>query len=65
LIEAGFENPSDENVLIYALFPQTGLKFLKGEMQEEPFPIAGAKVEGSFEVEVEGAKYIVKVKPEG
>ncbi len=64
LIEAGFENPSDEDVLIYALFPQTGLKFLKGEMQEEPFPSPAGKVEGSFEVEIGGVKYTVKVKPE-
>ncbi|WP_456330103.1 pyruvate carboxylase subunit B [Archaeoglobus sp.] len=64
LIEAGIENPSDEDVLIYALFPQTGLKFLKGEMTEEPFPIAGGKIEGSFEVEVEGQKYVVRVRPE-
>ena len=64
LIEAGIENPSDEDVLIYALFPQTGLKFLKGETTEEPFPLAGGKIEGSFEVEVEGQRYMVKVKPE-
>lgn len=61
LIEAGIENSSDEDVLLYALFPQTGLKFLKGEMQEEPFPSPG-KVEGEFEVEIEGSKYLVKVK---
>ncbi len=65
LIEAGIENPSDEDVLLYALFPQTGLKFLKGELQGEPFPIAGGKIEGSFEVEIDGTKYTVKVKPEG
>jgi len=62
LIEMGFENPSDEDVLIYALFPQTGLRFLKGEIKEEPFPVAG-KVEGTFEVEVEGEKFKVSVKP--
>ncbi len=64
LIEAGIENPSDEDVLLYALFPQTGLKFLKGEMVEEPFPVAGGKIEGSFEVEIDGQKYLVKVAPE-
>lgn len=63
LIEAGLD-PDDEDVLLYALFPQTGLKFLKGELKEEPFPVGGGKVEGSFEVEVGGAKYVVKVKPE-
>ena len=62
LIEMGFENPSDEDVLIYALFPQVGLKFLKGETKEEAMPIFG-KVEGKFEVEVDGKKMIIDVKP--
>jgi len=62
LIEMGLENPSDEDVLIYALFPQTGLKFLKGEAKEEPIPVAG-KVEGTFEVEIEGEKMKISVKP--
>lgn len=62
LIEAGLD-PDEEDVILYALFPQTGLQFLKGELKEEPFPLGGGKVEGSFEVEVEGAKYVVKVKP--
>ncbi|RLI81486.1 oxaloacetate decarboxylase subunit alpha, partial [Archaeoglobales archaeon] len=64
LVNEGFKDPSEEDVLLYALFPQTGLKFLKGETKEEPFPIAGAKVEGRFEVEIEGTKYIIDVKPE-
>ncbi len=56
---------SDENVLLYALFPQTGLQFLKGELDEEPFPAAinFEDVEGEFEVEFEGSVYSVKVKP--
>lgn len=58
-------NPSDEDVLIYTLFPQTGLKFLKGELKEEKFPAVGGKVEGTFEVEISGTKYVVKVKPTG
>ena len=62
LIEMGFENPSDEEVLIYALFPQVGLKFLKGEAKEEPIPVGG-KIEGTFEVEIEGEKMKVSVKP--
>ncbi|MCS7122027.1 MAG: pyruvate carboxylase subunit B [Archaeoglobaceae archaeon] len=61
LINMGL-NPSDEDVLIYALFPQTGLKFLKGELGEERFPSVG-KIEGTFEVEIGGTKYAVKVKP--
>ncbi|WP_456328317.1 pyruvate carboxylase subunit B, partial [Archaeoglobus sp.] len=60
LIEMGFENPSDEDVLIYALFPQVGLKFLKGEAKEEPIPVGG-KIEGTFEVEIEGEKMKVSV----
>ncbi len=54
---------SDEDVLIYCLFPQTGLKFLKGELQEESFPAAGGAVSGTFEVEIEGKKYKVSVAP--
>ena len=63
LIEAGIENPSDEDVLIYALFPQTGLKFLKGEIEEEPFPVPGGKIEGKFKVEIEGDVLEVNVSP--
>ena len=62
LIEMGFD-PSDEDVLIYALFPQTGLRFLKGEMKEEPFPVAGGKIEGTFEVEIDGERFKVDVRP--
>ncbi|MEM2272439.1 MAG: oxaloacetate decarboxylase subunit alpha, partial [Archaeoglobaceae archaeon] len=62
LLEKGIE-PSDENVLIYALFPQTGLQFLMKQTKEEPFPSTSRKVEGSFEVVIDGAKYTVSVKP--
>ena len=61
LIGEGIENPSDEDVLIYALFPSTGLKFLKGEAIEEPFPSVEGEVKGEYEVEIEGKKYVVKV----
>ena len=61
LINEGVENPSDEEVLIYALFPSTGLKFLKGEAKEEPFPSVAGDVKGEFEVEIEGKRYTVKV----
>jgi pyruvate carboxylase subunit B len=61
LAKEGIET-SDENVLLYALFPQTGLKFLKGEIEEEPFPSAG-KVEGKYEVEIEGKRYQVEIEP--
>ncbi len=62
LEEKGIE-ATDENVLIYALFPQTGLQFLMGQTKEEPFPSVSGKVEGSFEVVVDGVKYSVSVKP--
>jgi pyruvate carboxylase subunit B len=62
LEERGIE-ATDENVLIYALFPQSGLQFLMGQTKEEPFPSTVKKVEGSFEVVVDGVKYSVSVKP--
>jgi pyruvate carboxylase subunit B len=62
LEEMGIE-ATDENVLLYALFPQTGLKFLRGEIQEEPFPPVAKAVSGKFEVEIEGTKYTVDVQP--
>ncbi len=62
LEEAGIQ-PTDDDVLIYALFPQTGLKFLKGELKEEEFPAVAKSIEGKFEVEVNGTKYTVEVKP--
>jgi len=56
-------HPTDDDVLIYALFPQTGLKFLKGELKEEEFPAVTKAIEGKFEVEVNGTKYTIEVKP--
>ncbi|MEM0353719.1 MAG: pyruvate carboxylase subunit B [Archaeoglobaceae archaeon] len=61
LEEKGIE-ASDENVLIYALFPQTGLQFLLKQTKEEAFP-PSSKVSGNFEVVVDGVKYSVSVKP--
>ncbi|MCS7144946.1 MAG: pyruvate carboxylase subunit B [Archaeoglobaceae archaeon] len=61
LQEKGIE-ASEENVLIYALFPQTGLQFLMKQTKEEPFPSTAKKVEGNFEVVVDGVKYSVSVK---
>ncbi|MEM0316200.1 MAG: oxaloacetate decarboxylase subunit alpha, partial [Archaeoglobaceae archaeon] len=61
LEEKGIE-ASDENVLIYALFPQTGLQFLMKQTKEEAFP-PSSKVSGNFEVVVDGVKYSVSVKP--
>jgi len=51
----------DESVILYTLFPQTGLRFLKGEIKEEPFP--SQTIEGKFEVEIEGTKYAVEFNP--
>ncbi|MDK2795962.1 MAG: pyruvate carboxylase subunit [Archaeoglobaceae archaeon] len=62
LEEKGIE-ATDENILIYALFPQTGIQFLMRQTKEEPFPSTLQKVEGSFEVVVDGIKYYVNVKP--
>jgi pyruvate carboxylase subunit B len=61
-LEAEGIETTDENVLLYALFPQTGLKFLKGEIEEEPFPPAKT-VSGKFKVEIEGKEYEVEVEP--
>lgn len=60
LEEKGIE-ATDENVLIYALFPQTGLQFLLKQTKEEPFPPA-MKVSGNYEVIIDGVKYSVTIK---
>ncbi len=62
-LEAEGIEATDENVLLYALFPQTGLKFLKGEIEEEPFPSVARAVSGKFKVEIEGKEYEVEVEP--
>lgn len=66
----------EEDYLTYALYPQVALKFLKGEVVEEPLvkkqpahthvaePInAGHPM--AFDVEVDGEAYLVKVAPAG
>ncbi|MDI3488558.1 MAG: pyruvate carboxylase subunit [Methanosarcinales archaeon] len=63
----------EEDVLIYALYPQVAVDFLKGELKEEPLeppvePSAGAPavfLPTEYRVEVEGDTYIVKVEPIG
>jgi len=62
-LEAEGIETTDENVLLYALFPQTGLKFLKGEIEEEPFPPVAKAVSGKYKVEIEGKEYEVEVEP--
>ena len=62
-LEAEGIETTDENVLLYALFPQTGLKFLKGEIEEEPFPPVAKAVSGKYKVEIEGKEYEIEVEP--
>ncbi len=68
--ELGIIN-SEEDLLIYALFPQVAVKFLKGELKEEPLKevqeaaVPESHVPTEFEVEVDGDLYTVKVKPIG
>ncbi len=63
---------NDEDLLTYALYPQVAVKFLKGELKEEPLkptleaaspPESAMPTE--FKVEVDGEIYDVKVKPVG
>ncbi len=61
----------EEDILTYALFPQIAVKFLRGEIKEEPIPEPcreEKKEEGiptEFRVEVDGEIYHVKVEPVG
>lgn len=77
LEEMGIET-TDENVLIYAIYPVVGAKFLKGECVEEilepwekPAPAAAPEHEQpsgiptEYEVEVDGEIFEVKLKPKG
>jgi len=63
----------EEDILIYALYPQVAVDFLKGKLKEEPLepPVeqkAGAPMvflPTEYRVEVEGDVYIVKIEPLG
>ncbi len=62
----------EEDLLTYALYPAIAVKFLKGEMREEPLPEkreAEAKEEKGipteYVVEVDGEEFNVRVKPVG
>jgi pyruvate carboxylase subunit B len=61
----------EEDLLTYALYPSVAVRFLKGEIQEEPLkPPAEAKIPESaipteFNVEVDGEFFRVKVEPTG
>jgi len=70
---------SDDNVLIYALYPVVGAKFLKGEAVEEtleppkpsesqeaePEPPVPRGIPTEYEVEVDGEMFEVKIEPKG
>lgn len=79
LEEMGIET-TDENVLIYAIYPVVGAKFLKGEAVEEvlePYVAPGAApptaaapaqptgIPTEYEVEVDGEIFEVKLNPKG
>ncbi|MCS4540842.1 MAG: sodium-extruding oxaloacetate decarboxylase subunit alpha [Euryarchaeota archaeon] len=59
----------EEDILTYALFPQVAVKFLKGEIKEEPLvelkektaPTALPTIPTEFKVEVNGDIYDVKI----
>jgi len=63
----------EEDILIYALYPQVAVDFLKGKLREEPLEPPVEQKAGSpavflpteYRVEVEGDAYIVKVEPLG
>jgi pyruvate carboxylase subunit B len=63
---------SEEDLLTYALFPAIAVKFLRGEIQEEPLiepssikTIPDNAIPNEFLVEIEGDEYEVKVIPTG
>ncbi len=62
----------EEDLLTYALYPAIAVKFLKGELREEPLPKkreAEAKEEKGipteYVVEVDGEEFSVRIKPVG
>ena len=61
----------EEDLLTYALYPAVAVKFLKGEIEEEPIPepeklvSAEGGIPTEFKVEVDGEEYFVRVKPVG
>ncbi|MBS1263906.1 MAG: Pyruvate carboxylase subunit B [Methanonatronarchaeales archaeon] len=71
--EAGGLAETEEDLLIYALYPQVGLRFLRGESEAEEIPESVPEVEAtspstgqaSYTVEVDGEAFDVVVVPEG
>ena len=65
LEEMGLLN-KPEDVLTYAIYPQIGLKFLKGEIRAEPLPSADVikrpSFPASYKIDIDGVEYEVKVK---
>jgi len=67
-------SPTEEDLLTYALYPDVAVKFLRGEVTEErlepvasapPVPVEFPEAVRTFEVDVEGEVYQVKVTPTG
>jgi pyruvate carboxylase subunit B len=63
---------TEEDLLTYALFPPIAVKFLRGEIQEEPLEapkkdvaLSASAIPTEFLVEIEGDEYEVKVTPTG
>jgi pyruvate carboxylase subunit B len=62
----------EEDLLTYALYPAIAVKFLRGEMREEPLPerreVEAKEEKGiptEYVVEVDGEEFSVRVKPVG
>ena len=67
--------PTEEDLLTYALYPDVAVRFLRGELKEEkleppasvapPAPVEFPDVTRTFEVDIDGETYQVKVTPTG
>ena len=57
----------EEDILTYALYPAVAIKFLSGEIEEEPIPRkhTTGTFEAEFGVEVDGEIYQVRILPAG
>jgi pyruvate carboxylase subunit B len=63
---------TEEDLLTYAIFPAIAVKFLRGEVEEEPLKelaegtvVSESALPTEFLVEIEGDEYEVKVTPTG
>lgn len=64
----------EEDLITYALYPNVAPKFLKGELKEEPLPVAASEAKapagagappGEFLVDVDGEEFRVRVSAVG